>query len=183
MSLSLLTQKSLSLFGAVGGRRTVIEGVVSRVLFLVTYLLTGRVPVAVLVAVGGVLVLAVVRLCTGGKVWQPAIGVIVVGVSALLAGSTGEPVDFYLTVVLLQAGSGVLFLASMLVRWPVIGLVMGTVCARSRRMRLPVLANPPQGATDLPVADGDDQSQRTCRVTVTSWVVMPVLFCSGSVHD
>ncbi|RSM59246.1 hypothetical protein DMH03_25690 [Amycolatopsis sp. WAC 01376] len=127
MSLSLLTQKSLSLFGAVGGWRTVIEGVVSRVLFLVTYLLTGRVPVAALVAVGGVLVLAVVRLCTGGKVWQPAIGLIVVGVSALLAGSTGQPVDFYLTVVLLQAGSGVLFLASMLVRWPVIGLVMGTV--------------------------------------------------------
>jgi hypothetical protein len=40
----------------------------------------------------------------------------VVGVSALLAGSTGDAVDFYLTAVLLQAGGGVLFLASMLVR-------------------------------------------------------------------
>jgi hypothetical protein len=127
MSLSMLTQKSLSLFSAVGGWRTVAEGVASRVLFLVAYLLTGQVLTSALIAVGGVFVLAVVRLCTAGKVWQPAIGLIVVGVSALLAGSTGHAVDFYLTAVLLQAGGGVVFLLSMLVRWPVIGLVMGTV--------------------------------------------------------
>jgi hypothetical protein len=127
MSLSMLTQKSLSLFSAVGGWRTVAEGVASRVLFLVAYLLTGQVLTSALIAVGGVFVLAVVRLCTAGKVWQPAIGLIVVGVSALLAGSTGHAVDFYLTAVLLQAGGGVVFLVSMLVRWPVIGLVMGAV--------------------------------------------------------
>jgi len=126
VSISMLTRKSLSLFSAVGGWRTVAEGVVSRALFLVAYLLTGQVLASALVAVGGVLVLAVVRLCTGGKVWQPALGLLVVGVSALLASSTGQAVDFYLVAVVLQAGGGVVFLASMLVGWPVIGLVMGT---------------------------------------------------------
>ncbi|HWO63502.1 MAG TPA: DUF3159 domain-containing protein [Umezawaea sp.] len=126
MSLTMLTRKSLSLFGAVGGWRTVAESVVSRALFLVAYLLTGQVSASALVAVGGVAVLAVVRLCTGGKAWQSAIGLLVVGVSALLAGSTGQAVDFYLTAVVLQAGGGVLFLVSMLARWPVIGLVMST---------------------------------------------------------
>jgi hypothetical protein len=123
----MVTQKSLSLFSAVGGWRTVAEGVVSRVLFLVAYLVTGQVLTSALVAVGGAVVLAVVRLCTGGKVWQPVLGLAVVGVSALQAGSTGHAADFYLTAVLLQAAGGVLFLASMLVRWPVIGLVVGTV--------------------------------------------------------
>nr|QEO74107.1 hypothetical protein [uncultured bacterium] len=127
MSLSMLTQKSLSLFSAVGGWRTVAEGVASRALFLVAYLLTGKVLTSALITVGGVFVFAVVRLCTDRKVWQPAIGLIVVGVSATLAGSTGHAVDFYLTAILLQAGGGVLFLASILVRWPVIGLVMSTV--------------------------------------------------------
>jgi len=127
MSLGMLTQRSLSMFDAVGGWRTVAEGVASRVLFLVAYLVTGRVLPSALVAVGGVAVLAVVRLCTGGKVWQPAIGVIVVGASALLAGSTGHAVDFYLSAVLLQAGGGVLFLVSLLVRRPLIGVVLGTV--------------------------------------------------------
>ena len=127
MSLGMLTQRSLSMFDAVGGWRTVAEGVASRVLFLVAYLVTGRVLPSALVAVGGVAVLAVVRLCTGGKVWQPAIGVVVVGASALLAGSTGHAVDFYLSAVLLQAGGGVLFLVSLLVRRPLIGVVLGTV--------------------------------------------------------
>lgn len=84
---------------------------------------------------------AVVRLCTDRKIWQPAIGLIVVGVSSMLAGKSGQTVDFYLTAVLMQAGGGVVFLVSILVRWPVIGLVMskyavtrpaivGITCAR-----------------------------------------------------
>lgn len=127
MSLGMLTRRSLSVFDAVGGWRTVAEGVASRALFLVAYLVTGQVLPSALIAVGGVAVLAVVRLCTGGKAWQPAIGVVVVGASALLAGSTGHAVDFYLSAVLLQAGGGALFLVSLLVRRPLIGVVLGTV--------------------------------------------------------
>jgi hypothetical protein len=127
MSLGLVTQKSLSLFSAVGGWRTVAEGVASRALFLVAYLVTGQVLTSALVAVGGVVVLAVVRLCTGGKVWQPAVGVLVVAASAVLAGSTGNAADFYLSAVVVQAVGGALFLVSLLVRWPVIGVVLGTV--------------------------------------------------------
>ncbi|PRY41682.1 DUF3159 domain-containing protein [Umezawaea tangerina] len=127
MSFSMLTRRSLSLFDAVGGWRTVAESVASRALFLVAYLVMGEVVTSGLVASGGVVVLAVVRLCTGGKVWQPAIGLLVVGASALLAGTTGQAVDFYLAAVLLQAAGGVLFLVSLLVKWPVVGLVMGTV--------------------------------------------------------
>ncbi|MDT7799422.1 MAG: hypothetical protein QOI78_2855 [Actinomycetota bacterium] len=135
MSLQLLTGKSLSLFSAVGGWRTVAEGVASRVVFLVAYLVSGQVLTSALVAVGGVFVFAVVRLCTAGKVWQPVIGLLVVGASALLAGSTGHAADFYLTVVLVQAGGVVLFLLSMLVRWPVIGVVLGTVRGESASWR------------------------------------------------
>ncbi|RSM85731.1 DUF3159 domain-containing protein [Kibdelosporangium aridum] len=127
MSLNLVTQKSLSLFTAVGGWRTVAEGVASRALFLVAYLLTEHVLTSALIALGGVFVFAVVRLCTDRKFWQPAIGVLVVGVSVLLAGSTGRAVDFYLTAILTQAGGGVVFAVSMLVRWPIIGVVMGAV--------------------------------------------------------
>jgi hypothetical protein len=131
MSLGLVTQKSLSLFSAVGGWRTVAEGVASRALFLVAYLVTGQVLTSALVAVGGVVVLAVVRLCTGGKVWQPAVGVLVVAASAVLAGSTGNAADFYLSAVVVQAVGGALFLVSLLVRWPVIGVVLGTVAKAS----------------------------------------------------
>ncbi|MFD2466228.1 DUF3159 domain-containing protein [Amycolatopsis silviterrae] len=131
MSFSLLTEKSLSLFAAMGGWRTVAEGVASRVLFLITYLATGQVSTSALVAVGGVVVFAAIRVFTDRKYWQPAIGLAIVGVSALLAGSTGNAVDFYLPAVLTQAVGGAVFLLSILVRLPVLGLVLGA--ARGER--------------------------------------------------
>ncbi|AQZ68249.1 PROBABLE CONSERVED INTEGRAL MEMBRANE ALANINE AND LEUCINE RICH PROTEIN [[Actinomadura] parvosata subsp. kistnae] len=131
MSLDVLTQKSLSWFAAMGGWRTVAEGAASRVLFLVAYLVTGQVSTSALVAVGGVAVFAVARVLAGRKYWQAAVGLVVVGVSASLAGSTGHAADFYLPTVLMQAAGGAVFLASILVRWPVIGLAVGA--ARAER--------------------------------------------------
>jgi hypothetical protein len=131
VSLNVLTQKSLSLFAAVGGWRTVAEGAASRVLFLIAYLVTDQVSTSALVAVGGVVVFAVARVFTDGQYWQAAVGLVIVGASALLAGSTGHAVDFYLPTVLMQAAGGAVFLVSVLVRWPVIGLAVGA--ARGER--------------------------------------------------
>lgn len=131
MNVDLLTQASLSLFAAVGGWRTVAEALASKALFLVAHLVTGQVSTSALVALGGVAVIAVVRMCTDRKYWQAAAGLVAVGVSAWLAGSTGQAVDFYLTNVVSNACAAVVLLASMLVRWPVIGLVMGA--ARGER--------------------------------------------------
>jgi hypothetical protein len=60
---------------------------------------------------------------------------IVVGVSALLAGSTGQAVNFYLTAILTQVAAAVVVLASILVRWPLVGLVMGTMRGGGSRWR------------------------------------------------
>jgi hypothetical protein len=123
--LAALTRRTWSLFEAVGGWRTVAEAVLSRLLFLVIYLLTGDVVPAALVAVGGVAVFAVVRVWTDGKFWQAAIGLVIVGGSAWFAGATGNAVDFYLSAVLMQVGGGAVFLMSMLAGWPFVGLVLG----------------------------------------------------------
>jgi uncharacterized membrane protein len=131
MSFAVLTRNSLSFFDAVGGWRTVAEAVASRVVFLVAYLLTDQVLVSALIAVGAVAVLAVVRVFTQRAYWSAAIGVLVVGFSAFLAGSTGRAVDFYLHAVLWQPSAGVLFLVSMAVGWPAVGLAVGA--ARGER--------------------------------------------------
>jgi hypothetical protein len=123
----LLTQRSLSLFAAMGGWRTVVEAVASRLLFLVVYLLTGQVLTSALVAVGGVLVFAVLRVYTDRKWLQAGAALAVVGISALLAGSTGRGVDFYLLDVLRTLGGGLVVLVSMLVGWPVVGVVVGVI--------------------------------------------------------
>ncbi|HVV23302.1 MAG TPA: DUF3159 domain-containing protein [Pseudonocardiaceae bacterium] len=125
MNVTMLTQRSLSLFAAVGGWRTVAEAVASRAVYLVAYLVTGRVAMSALIAVGAVLVLAVVRVWSDRKYWQAAGGLCVVAVSAALAGSTGRGVDFYLVGVVVSVAGATVFLLSMLVRWPLIGVAVG----------------------------------------------------------
>ncbi|WP_028924642.1 DUF3159 domain-containing protein [Pseudonocardia acaciae] len=127
MSFTVLTQRSLSLFAAVGGWRTVAEAVASRALFLVAHVLTGQVVTSALIAVGGVLVVAVARVWTDRKYWQAAGALGAVGVSALLAGGTGQAVDFYLPGVVISVVAGVVVLLSMVVRCPVIGVAVGAV--------------------------------------------------------
>ncbi|MDT7786476.1 MAG: hypothetical protein QOF58_4895, partial [Pseudonocardiales bacterium] len=127
MSFDVLSRKSLSLFSAVGGWRTVVEGVASRVVFLIAFLLTGEVWTSALIAVGGVAVFAAVRVWTERRYWPAVIGLVIVGGSALLAGATGQAINFYLPAVLIQAGQGAVFLLSMMVGWPAVGLAMGVV--------------------------------------------------------
>ncbi|WP_431918224.1 DUF3159 domain-containing protein [Nonomuraea jabiensis] len=125
MNFNLLTQKSLSLFAVVGGWRTLAESIASRALFTIAYLITGQVTTSALIAVGGVFVIAVARVWTDRKYWQAAGGLLTVGVSAFLAGSSGVGVNFYLVGVLASVAGGAVFLVSMLVGWPLIGLVVG----------------------------------------------------------
>lgn len=125
MKASVLTQRSQSLFAAMGGWRTVAEIFASRVLFLIAYLVTGRVLFSALVAVGGVVVFAVFRVWADRKYWQASAGLVMVGISALLAGSTGQGVDFYLPDIVRNVAVAVLLVVSMLVRWPAVGIVVG----------------------------------------------------------
>ncbi|WP_409462423.1 DUF3159 domain-containing protein [Amycolatopsis sp. GA6-003] len=93
--------------------------------------MSGQVVTAELIAVGAVVVFAGIRAFTDRKYWQAAIGLVITGLSALLAGSTGHAVDYYLPSVLMQVIGGAVFLLSILVRLPVIGVVLGT--ARGER--------------------------------------------------
>jgi uncharacterized membrane protein len=132
MRASALTQRSQSLFATMGGWRTVAELFASRVLFLISYLLTGQVLLSALVAVGGVVVIAAFRVFADGKYWQASGGLVMVGISALLAGSTGQGVNFYLTDIVRNAGAAAVLLVSMLVGLPAIGLLVGW--ARGERL-------------------------------------------------
>ncbi|WP_163505602.1 DUF3159 domain-containing protein [Fodinicola acaciae] len=131
--MNVFTRKSLSLFAAVGGWRTVAEAVASKVVFLLAYQVSGQVLTSALVAVGSVLAFAVVRIWSDRSYWSAAIGLVVVGVSTLLAGSTGHAVDFYLEVVVTEAGLTAVLLLSILARWPLVGLVAGGL--RGERLR------------------------------------------------
>lgn len=132
MKALALTQRSQSLFAAMGGWRTVAEIFASRVVFLISYLSTGEVLLSALMAVGAVVVFAVFRVWADRKYWQATAGLVMVGISALLAGGTGQGINFYLPDIVRNVVVAVVLLVSMLVRWPAIGLLVGV--ARGERL-------------------------------------------------
>jgi hypothetical protein len=86
---------------------------------------------AVLVAA----VVAVVRLVRGGRPRAVLFGLLGVAVAALIALYTGRAIDFFLVQIVSNAASALAWAVSIVVRWPLLGLIVGTVLGQRTRWR------------------------------------------------
>jgi Protein of unknown function (DUF3159) len=94
--------------------------------FVVVYTATGRsLRTALIVAVAATLVLGVVRLVRRDKLSSIATGVFGMALSAVLAWKTGQPRNVFALGILLNAAFFVGYLTSVIVRWPLIGVIVG----------------------------------------------------------
>jgi hypothetical protein len=80
-------------------------------------------------------VVAVVRLVRGGRPRAVLFGLLGVAVAALVAMYTGRAVDFFLVQIVSNAASALVWAVSIVVRWPLLGLVVGTVLGQRTRWR------------------------------------------------
>ncbi|MBC7723213.1 MAG: DUF3159 domain-containing protein [Burkholderiaceae bacterium] len=116
-----------SLLGAVGGVRGLVEAILPALGFLVIYAVTKNLIASVLIPVAIALVFVVVRLLSRTPITQAFAGVAGVAISAGLALFTGRPEDNFLPGTVINVVSLVVLLVSILVRYPVIGLVVGVL--------------------------------------------------------
>ncbi|KHD73477.1 DUF3159 domain-containing protein [Actinoplanes utahensis] len=86
---------------------------------------------AVIVAIG----LSVWRLRKGDKPRAVLIGLFVVCVAALIALVTGKAENFFLLQLLSNGASALAWIISIVIRWPLLGLVVGTVLGQRTRWR------------------------------------------------
>lgn len=87
--------------------------------------------VAVLVA----LAVAGWRLARGGRPRSVLLGLLGVAVAALVALYTGRAVDFFAVQIVSNAASALAWAVSIVVRWPLLGLVVGTALGQRTRWR------------------------------------------------
>jgi hypothetical protein len=80
-------------------------------------------------------VVAVVRLVRGGRPRAVLFGLLGVAAAALIALYTGRAVDFFLVQIVSNAASALVWAVSIVVRWPLLGLVVGTVLGQRTRWR------------------------------------------------
>jgi hypothetical protein len=114
-----------SLLKAVGGVRGLIESIVPGLGFLVIYSLSENLPLAVLAPVVLAIVFLVVRVITRSPVTQAFAGIVGIAVSAVLALVTGRAEDNFLPGIFINVASIAVLLVSILVRWPLIGVIVG----------------------------------------------------------
>lgn len=86
-------------------------------------------------AVLAALVLAVVRLARGRRPRAVAVGLLGVAVAAVIALYTGRAVDFFLVQIVANAVSALVWAVSIVVRWPLLGVIVGMALGQRTRWR------------------------------------------------
>ena len=114
-----------SLLRAIGGVRGLIESLLPGLAFLVIYTVTGELTPSVVAPVVVAVVFIVVRAVTRSPVMPAVTGLLGVAVSAALALFTGRAEDNFLPGLIINAISLVVLLASIIARWPLIGVIVG----------------------------------------------------------
>jgi Protein of unknown function (DUF3159) len=124
-----------------GGRSGAVDATVPVIAFVVLFTLADALawawPVAwaSAAAVLAGLVVAVVRLAGGKRPRAVLFGLLGVALAATVALSTGRAVDFFLVQIVSNAASALAWAVSIVVRWPLLGVVVGTVLGQRGRWR------------------------------------------------
>jgi len=125
-----------SLAGLLGGRRAAVDATLPAAGFVLGWLAGGQSiwwgSAAALAAALGV---SLWRLRRGDRPRAVLIGLLGVCVAALIALRTGRAEDFFLLQLLSNAASALAWIVSIVIRWPLLGLVVGAVLGQRTRWR------------------------------------------------
>lgn len=119
------TPTAALLVRAIGGIRGLIESVLPGLAFLVIYTFSGLLLPSVIAPLAVSVVFIVVRAITRSPVMPAIAGFIGVALSAILALTTGKAEDNFLPGLIINSISIVVLLASVIARWPLIGIIAG----------------------------------------------------------
>jgi hypothetical protein len=113
---------------ALGGRRGMVEGAAPTIGFTATYLLSDHaLRPSLVVGVSLAVVLLVVRLVQRSTVQFVVNSLVGIGIAAVFASRSGNAEDVFLPGILYNAAYAVILTVSVLVRWPLVGFMIGSV--------------------------------------------------------
>ncbi|HEX4247471.1 MAG TPA: DUF3159 domain-containing protein [Pseudonocardia sp.] len=136
-----------SLTEVLGGRTGAVDAGIPAVAFVTAWAVVGAVvPPADGSATAGVLwgaaaafaagvVLAGIRLARGRRPAGVALGLLGVVLAALIVLRTGRAADFFLLQIASNAASALAWVASITVRWPLLGVIVGLALGQKTRWR------------------------------------------------
>ncbi|MCP2164755.1 DUF3159 domain-containing protein [Goodfellowiella coeruleoviolacea] len=119
-----------------GGRGGALDATLPPVAFVVGWALPGNsIPLGAAAAIAVGLVVGVIRLLRRDRPRAVVVSVALVVIAALVAMHTGRAADFFLLQILSNVASALAWAASIVVRWPLLGVVVGLVLGQKFRWR------------------------------------------------
>jgi len=119
------TPNGRALLGAIGGIRGIIESVLPGIAFLVLYLTTHMIVLSVAIPIVIALIFIVARAGAHSPTSSAIVGAVLLAIAAVLTIITGKPTANFVPGIIINAVSFVVLIVSLIVRWPLIGLIVG----------------------------------------------------------
>jgi hypothetical protein len=124
----LTSERPPSIADAVGGPLGVAESALPAAAFVLTYTVSGQdTRAAVIAAVALGVIFGVARIIRGQTVQFALAGLGGLALSAYVVSKTGKAEDFFLPGLLANAGYALAYLISILVRWPLLGIIVASL--------------------------------------------------------
>ena len=146
-----MDERRTDLYETLGGPQGIADSSIPALVFVGVYTLAGQnISTAAWAAVGAGALIAVIRIIRREPLRFAAAGFAGVALAAFVADRTGRAEDFFLPGLLLNAAYGGAYLISIIVRWPLLGLIVGPLTGEGMRWR--------------------DDPERLRRYTQASWI-------------
>jgi hypothetical protein len=133
--LAQAVQEQFSFEKAFGGVRGVLEAVLPVTVFSVVFGVTREVTPSAVAALVPAVVLALWRVVAREPLTQAVGGLLGVGLGAFIAVRTGQAQTFFLPSIIKNSAYGAVYLVSIIVRWPLIGVILGVVLGEGTHWR------------------------------------------------
>lgn len=125
----------IDILHAVGGIRGIIEALLPGLLFLVAFLVTQKLVLALIIAAAVSAVFAVIRLAQKGSLVQSLSGLVGLAICAFAALKTGNAVEFYLPGLFLNLGYAVVLTLTVIFKVPAMGFLFSLVRGEEKTWR------------------------------------------------
>lgn len=112
---------------AFGGKRGIAESAAPTIAFTISWIVTEDLRRSLIISIGLAVALLLIRIVQRSNiqfVFNAAVGI---GIAALFASRSGEARDVFLPGILYNGGYAVVFIASILIGWPLVGFMIGSI--------------------------------------------------------
>lgn len=110
-----------------GGSRGIAEGAIPTLIFTVCWLSTHDLRLSLILGVCGTILALIVRLIQRSTIQFALNALVGITIAAVFAARSGEAKDVFLPGILYNAGYAGVFMLSILLGWPLLGFLVGSV--------------------------------------------------------